>query len=76
MQDQRINTKTEHSIKCEDEGEDKFLGEQCSFDTSNLKNLKTHADTYHRNVMFPCDSCDHVATQKGHLKRHLEAEHE
>ena len=46
MLDQRMNTKTKHFIKREDEGEDKFLGEQCSFDTSNLKNLKTHADTF------------------------------
>ena len=76
MLDQRINAETKHSIKREVEGEDKFLCGQCSFETSNLRNLKTHADTYHRNVRFPCDSCDHVATHKGDLKRHVEADHE
>ena len=76
MLDQRINAETKHSIKREVEGEDKFLCGQCSFETSNLRNLKTHADTYHRNVRFPCDSCDHVATHKGDLKKHVEADHE
>ena len=56
--DQRIDTQTTRFIKIEDEGkEDKFMGDQCSFETSNLRNLKTHVDTFHRNILFPCVSC-------------------
>ena len=59
MLDYRIVTQTNHFIKLEDEGEeDKFMGDQCSFDTINLRFLKTHADTFHKNIIFPCDSCD------------------
>ena len=38
--------------------------------TCNCKNLPTDGE-----VRYPCDQCDYKATEKGSLKKHIDAVH-
>jgi len=47
----------------------------CEKTFSNTTNMRTHYNSVHRGIVFPCDHCDYKATQKGHLKAHIQSLH-
>ena len=42
---------------------------------TDKKGLKIHMEAKHFDVRYPCDLCDHQATQPGNLKKHKDSVH-
>ena len=40
------------------------------------KALKSHKESKHEGIRYPCDQCEYAATRLGHLKSHKESKHE
>ena len=37
---------------------------------------KVTLESVHEGKKYPCDACDHIATQQGHLRIHKQSVHE
>jgi len=44
--------------------------------TIQRSNLRTHIISVHEGMMFPCESCDYLATEKSNLRKHIKSIHE
>ena len=38
--------------------------------------LKTHIESKHEEVRYPCEKCDYTGTAVGHLKKHIKGKHD
>ena len=49
---------------------------KCEFASARPEVLKSHKETRHNGLIFPCDQCDFVTTRQDKLKRHTRTKHE
>ena len=49
---------------------------QCDYEATTQGSLKTHIQSVHEKIKYPCNQCGYQATQKGSLKRHIQSVHE
>ena len=50
----------------------------CKQSYKNKNILKKHIKNIHLNdgIKYPCNQCDHQASSKGNLQRHIQSKHE
>ena len=53
-----------------------FMSSSCNAKYYSKSSLEIHIETNHLQVRYPCDICDHIATQKINLQKHIQAKHE
>ena len=56
--------------------DEKFLCDECDFQTKRLRNLKFHKSSLHEEKKFSCESCGKCYGNLWHLKRHKIEKHE
>merc|ERR1719186_1301427 len=52
-----------------------FYCDLCDAKFAAVSSLTTHKRTKHEGLQFPCIECNHKASQKGDLKRHMQSKH-
>ena len=49
--------------------------DQCKNKSTVAGHLKTHVESIHEGVRYPCDQCNYKATEKGNLKKLSKLKH-
>ena len=48
---------------------------KCEQKQTTMEDVKTHIESVHKKVKYPCNQCEYKAPSQGGLKRHIETVH-
>ena len=49
---------------------------ECDYTATRADLLKSHKESKHEGIRYPCSDCDYASTRVSDLKRHKESKHE
>ena len=65
-----VHNKTKH-----DDSHQKFRCETCEKIFDRKDNLRTHFESQHLNIKYPCDQCEYQGTRQAYLNMHMKTFH-